>query len=340
VPPLATGSVPVTPVDRGSPVTFVSVPEAGVPRAGVTSVGDVAKTRAPVPVSLVTAAAKFALVGVARKVATPVPKPETPVEIGNPVAFVSVAADGVPNAGVTNVGEVAKTANPVPVSSVSAAARFAELGVPRKAATPVPNPDTPVDIGRPVAFVSVAEAGVPRTGVTKVGDVANTTAPVPVSSVRAVARLIELGVARNVATPAARPDTPVEIGRPVALVRVADAGVPKAPPTKYAAPAPTSSVRAARRFALVGVARNVATPVPSPDTPVEIGSPVALVRVTEVGVPRIGVTNVGEVAKTAAPVPVSSVSAASKLALVGVARKVAIPVAGVKAPNAPLPALI
>ena len=31
-------------------------------------------------------------------VATPVPSPETPVEIGNPVAFVSVPDDGVPNA--------------------------------------------------------------------------------------------------------------------------------------------------------------------------------------------------------------------------------------------------
>ena len=30
---------------------FVSVPEAGVPRAGVTKVGEVAKTRAPDPVS-------------------------------------------------------------------------------------------------------------------------------------------------------------------------------------------------------------------------------------------------------------------------------------------------
>jgi len=35
-------------------------------------------------------------------------------------------------------------------------------------------------------------------------------------------------------------------------------------------------------------ARAVATPVPSPETPVEIGRPVPLVRVTEVGVPRIG----------------------------------------------------
>jgi hypothetical protein len=45
-------------------------------------------------------------------------------------------------------------------------------------------------------------------------------------------------------------------------------------------------VTAAIRFALVGVARNVATPVPKPDTPLAIGRPVALVRVPEEGVPR------------------------------------------------------
>lgn len=38
VPPLATGSVPVTPVVKGSPVTLVITPLAGVPKAGVTSV--------------------------------------------------------------------------------------------------------------------------------------------------------------------------------------------------------------------------------------------------------------------------------------------------------------
>ena len=47
-------------------------------RAGVVSSGDVANTTAPVPVAPVTAAAKFALVGVARKVAIPVPNPVTP----------------------------------------------------------------------------------------------------------------------------------------------------------------------------------------------------------------------------------------------------------------------
>ena len=77
---------------------LVNVPEVGVPNIGVTSVGDVANTLAPVPVSSVKADAKLADVGVAKNVATPVPNPLTPVDIGSPVALVSVAEAGVPNA--------------------------------------------------------------------------------------------------------------------------------------------------------------------------------------------------------------------------------------------------
>ena len=62
------------------------------------------------------------------------------------------------------MGEVAKTKRPLPVSSVTAAARLAEDGVARNVATPVPRPETPVETGRPAQFVSVPEAGVPRTG--------------------------------------------------------------------------------------------------------------------------------------------------------------------------------
>jgi hypothetical protein len=115
VPPFAIGRVPVTPVVKGKPVAFVRTPLAGVPRAGVTKVGEVANTREPVPVSSVTAEIRFAELGVARKVATFAPRPLTPVEIGKPVAFVKVAEEGVPSAGVTSVGEVARTLLPVPV---------------------------------------------------------------------------------------------------------------------------------------------------------------------------------------------------------------------------------
>lgn len=104
------------------PVTFpVGIPEiAGVTNTGVCSVavkisGDTLNTSDPVPVSLVTAAARLALVGEAKKVATFAPNPLTPVVMGKPVAFVRVADDGVPSAGVTSVGEVANTTAPLPV---------------------------------------------------------------------------------------------------------------------------------------------------------------------------------------------------------------------------------
>jgi hypothetical protein len=88
-------------------------------------VGDVAKTKLPVPVSSVTAASKFALVGVAKNVATFVPSPLIPVAIGNPVAFVSVILAGVfrmllegrVTAGVnTTLAPALRFANAAPVS--------------------------------------------------------------------------------------------------------------------------------------------------------------------------------------------------------------------------------
>ena len=66
----------------------------------------------------------------------------------------------------------------------------------------------------------------PIIGVTNVGVVANTAEPVPVSSVKAVRKLVLLGVAKNVAMPVANPLTPVAIGKPVQLVKVPLAGVP------------------------------------------------------------------------------------------------------------------
>jgi hypothetical protein len=158
---------------------------------------------------------------------------------------------GVPKIGVTRVGDVAKTRDPDPVSSVTAAAKFEELGVAKNVAILLPRPDTPVEIGRPVQFVRVPEVGVPKIGVTKLGVLAKTKAPVPVSSVTAEIKFAELGVAKNVATPVPRPDTPVEMGKPVQLVNVPEEGVPRAPPFTTNAPAvPTFTSNAA------------ATPVP------------------------------------------------------------------------------
>jgi hypothetical protein len=103
----------LTSVNVGLPVQLVSTPLVGVPKtgvtmtmlvlvhaeitplatvpsAGVTNVGLVPNTNAPVPVSPVTAEAKFALDGVAKNVATPLPKPLMPDATGNPVQLVNM----------------------------------------------------------------------------------------------------------------------------------------------------------------------------------------------------------------------------------------------------------
>jgi hypothetical protein len=98
----------------GNPVQFVSTPLVGVPNRGVTKVGDVAKTAAPVPVSSVKVAAKLALDGVAKKVAMPDAKPAMPVLTGSPVQLVNTPLVGVPKSGVTSVGDVVNTMSPVP----------------------------------------------------------------------------------------------------------------------------------------------------------------------------------------------------------------------------------
>jgi hypothetical protein len=135
------------------PVKFVTIPLLGIPRAGVTKVGLVANTKEPVPVSPVTADAKLAEDGVVKKVATPVPKPATPVEIGNPVALVNTPDEGVPRAGVTKVGLVFKTLLPVPVELVTPVPPCATVTV---AACFTSLPVVPLKATKPSA---VAEAG-------------------------------------------------------------------------------------------------------------------------------------------------------------------------------------
>jgi hypothetical protein len=68
-------------------VPVEKLPDVGVPSNGVTKLGLVANTKAPLPVSSVTAAAKFALEGVASQVATPVPKPVIDPTAGVIVVF-------------------------------------------------------------------------------------------------------------------------------------------------------------------------------------------------------------------------------------------------------------
>lgn len=120
---VATNPDVLTSVNVGLPVQLVSTPLVGVPNTGVTitmlvlvhaeitplatvpntgavivgdvnvgvaSVGLVPNTNAPVPVSPVTAEAKFALDGVAKNVATPLPNPLMPDATGSPVQLVNV----------------------------------------------------------------------------------------------------------------------------------------------------------------------------------------------------------------------------------------------------------
>ena len=49
-------------------------------------------------------------------VATPVPSPLTPVEIGRPVQLVSVPKEGTPMFGVVNTGDVVKATLPLPLT--------------------------------------------------------------------------------------------------------------------------------------------------------------------------------------------------------------------------------
>lgn len=108
-----------------------------------------------------------------------------------PVIFVPTKADGVPSAGVTNVGDVANTADPVPVSSVKAVASWADVNEPRDVAFPT-EVTAPVRLAFvvtlpavkpaavPVILVPTNAEGVPKAGVTNVADVDITTLPVPV----------------------------------------------------------------------------------------------------------------------------------------------------------------
>jgi len=99
-------TVKVDPVAGAVNVTLLIVVALATPRVGVTNVGLVVNATVLLPLSSVRADARLALEGVAKNVATPVPSPETPVEIGRPVQLVSVPDAGVPRAGVVSVGLV------------------------------------------------------------------------------------------------------------------------------------------------------------------------------------------------------------------------------------------
>jgi hypothetical protein len=90
----------------------------------------------------------------------------------------------------------------------------------------------PVIVAAPPTFIvedktKEVPVAAPITGVTKVGVFANTNAPEPVSSVIVVIKFALVGDAKNDAIPVPKPLTPVAIGKPVALVKVALDGIPK-----------------------------------------------------------------------------------------------------------------
>jgi hypothetical protein len=120
-------------------------------------------------VAFVALVALVALVAVAA-----LPPIESPEAV--PVMFVPTKAEGVPNAGVTSVGELLNTTLPVPVEVVTPVPPFNTGKVPV----------TPVVKGKPVALVRTPDVGVPNAGVTSVGLVARTTEPVPVAVVTPV----------------------------------------------------------------------------------------------------------------------------------------------------------
>ena len=78
----------------------------------------------------------------------------------------------------------------------------------------------------PPVNVNEVPVAAPITGEIKVGVLANTNAPVPVSSVTALIKFELVGVAKNDAIPVPKPLTPVAIGKPVAFVNVATDGIP------------------------------------------------------------------------------------------------------------------
>jgi hypothetical protein len=165
----------------------------------------------------VTAVARLADDGVAKNVATPVPKPDTPVLTGNPVQFVKVPLVGVPSRGVTSVGLVDRTLLPVPVLVVTPVPPDVTANVADKpAAVPVVFWLNVGQVNVPVE--KLPDVGVPNTGVTSVGLVERTLFPDPVLVVTPVPPLATGKV----------PVTPVVRGKPVQLVSVPLVGVPSA----------------------------------------------------------------------------------------------------------------
>ena len=313
------------------PVIFVPTSADGVPKAGVTKVGEVAKTAEPVPVSSVTAADKFAEVNDPKEVAFPdeVTIPVKSAFVVFALSTYSVVAKAVvlsPTVCVTPIVPVGKDGVPVKVGESDKTT----LPVPVEAVTPVPPlatgniPVTPDVSGNPSALVKVTDVGVPKIGVIKVAEVCLTKGPVPVNGTASrtfctnpvVANFVELSVRTATVTPIvfaskvlfdsvsvpAKVDNVPVVGKVTAVGPVAVNVCEKAP--AVAKVLPSAKVKLA---AVAGVVI------------------VNLLTVVAIATPKVGVTKVGEVAKTAEPVPVSSVTAPDKFAEVNDPKEVVFP---------------
>ena len=241
--------------------------------------------------------------------------PVTPAVNGNPVALVNTPDAGVPKAGVVKIGLVnvllVKVSVPANVAKVPVAAGKVIVVVPAtagaaKVAVPEVEPENPT-------LVAVAT---PKVGVTKVGEVANTNAPEPVSSDIFPANSAEVVAAKSL------------ILLVVYIPLVTVAAFPLIEPTivelNVCAPV---NVCAASVLAIV--ASVVGKVIVLPSVPAKIREllavsvlPSAIVKVAlvvgavivilfievAVATPKIGVTKVGDVALTTLPEPVVAIS--------------------------------
>ena len=130
-------------------------------------VGLVANTANPVPVLVVSAEIKLALVGVAKNAEMPEANPVI-LDRGKAVALVKTRAEGVPKSGVTSTGLLAKTRLPVPVDVLVPEPPLATANIPLIVRVPDPVIGPPVTVKPVVPPDSATEVTVPVLAVAPV----------------------------------------------------------------------------------------------------------------------------------------------------------------------------
>ena len=197
------------------PVMFVPTSAEGVPKAGVMSAGEMARTDSPVPVQVKRDEVATEVASAVEPVVFPrtLPaetcarfakgrSPVTPVERGSPVALVRTKAEGVPSQDAPEMVNCVVDAFPKmlrPVHVLLLPRRVEEAAVMVMFAEP--SKDVPLMVRAvaktvaapavklapvPVMFVPTRAEGVPKAGVMSVGEMARTDSPVPVQVKRDV----------------------------------------------------------------------------------------------------------------------------------------------------------